>query len=175
MVETTPVNFEVALVLDTGEEAKVFVPQPNDVELTRISRVLSYIFREMDKNPLQILLIDWERMIDEALSGLSKELADNVKKQTMTFLDRCVSSGICDLKDINTLSDSETSLLKGSLLFISALYRYVYQRAKIESSGIKGFFTSLSATDWKKSLSKRSEESQAESTIAPADVSVTLS
>lgn len=175
MVDTTPINFEVALVLDTGDEAKVFIPQPNDVELTRISRVLSYVFKEMDKSPLQILLIDWERLIDEALAGLPSELAENVRKQTLTFLDRCVSSGICDLKDINTLSATEASLLKGSLLFISALYRYVYQRAKIESNEIKGFFTSLSATDWKKRSQKLSGDSQAAATTSEAAVSVTLS
>lgn len=162
MIQTFPVNFIVPVGLDNGREAKVFIPQPLEKDIMKISRVLSYIFNQTQNTPLQILLIDWERFVEESLYTLPQENANYVKNLLEGVLDKCVSAGECDIKDIHSFSQHEMTLLKGGVVFISALFRYVYCQGQTNSE-IEQFFTSLKLTEWRASLSNSSKPSPTES------------
>lgn len=160
MIQTLPVSFIVPVVLDNGEEAKVFIPQPLEKDIMKVSRVLSYIFEQTQNTPLQILLIDWERFVEESLYPLPQENASYVRDLLQGILEKCIFSGECDIKDIHSFSQHEMVLLKGGVLFISALFRYVYCQNQ-KNNEVEQFFTSLKLTEWKASLSSSSKGSLA--------------
>lgn len=170
MVENKPTNFTIDLRLESGDVAKFFIPQPLENELSRVSRVLSYIFNQLDSLSLNVVIADWDRIVDEALSTLKPEYAEKVKNDVYRFLDRCVAGGYCDIKDINTLGEMDTSDLKGVLLFISALYRYVWKRTPVGSNELAAFFTTLTLQEWKQSLRKQPEASVVAET--PKEISI---
>lgn len=170
MIESKPTNFSLDLRLESGEIARIFIPQPLESELTRVSRVLSYIFNQLDNISLNVVIADWERIVDEALSSLKADYAEKVKSDVMRFLDRCVAGGFCDIKDINTFNELELSDLKGIILFTSALYRYVWKRTPIGSNELKAFFTTSTLAEWKQSLPKQQEVSA--DVLSPTKVSI---
>lgn len=159
-MKNNPINFTFNLTLDTGETANIWLPQPIWAELAIISRPLAYIFTEANTLPYQVFITDWERVVNESLDGLRDEQKEKVKKDLEAFFARMIAGGYCDLKNMNDFSEYELNDFKGTLLFISALYRYVYARTPIQSEKSKAFFTSLTQAEWQKSLLSSKDSSE---------------
>lgn len=166
-LEITPTHLVVPFVRDNGEEVQVWTPQPHELELKQISRILSYLATQSKDGNLNCLIIDWERYVEEALDPVSANLQKQNKEALIKFLDRQLSGAQLSEGDINELSSGEVNIFKGTLLFICALLRYT---SRAEQKGVLNpFTTSLNATEWKTHLSKLQKEAQ------PRNITLTIS
>lgn len=158
-MQITKFNFIVSVVGDDGDMLRVFVPQPPEMEIKALAPLLGKIFSALQTegaNPL-VLMKDWELMLDEVAE---KNAA--IRSVANSFFERCLlgmSVYTEGGKKVEKLSESETEIFRGTLLFVSALYRY-------STSAIRGgqemreFFTSLTATEFQSSLKKLSSQAQ---------------
>lgn len=146
-------NFTFQIPSSSGETLNVFLPQPNAVEIKRLAPILGRIFSAMrtEKADIVVMLKDWEFVVENALSDLTSEKAENVEATLNTFLDRSLASAhIITLEGakVEKLDDDETLYFKGILLFISSLYRYSLKENL--KSDLRDYFTPLSYSDWHK-------------------------
>lgn len=154
------------LHVDTEQygEATAYVPQPNLIELKSISRVLAHFYTSYNNGDKpEILIVDYERFIDEALEPINNTAQKELKlKQVDIFLERSLlgakwfDSEYSEL-DSNKLSDEDKALFNGTLLFISALFHYLGKKGRQQF--IKDFFTSLDVMAWKEHCKKQLEQS----------------
>lgn len=153
-------NFTFQILSSKGEMLNVFLPQPNSLEVKRLAPILGRVFTELRSQTLDtiVLLQDWELLVDEVVEKLNQEKSDNIKKALDTFFDRSLASAtIIDSNGlkIQTLNEDETSLFKGTLLFILSLYRYSL-KASLKSD-LRDFFTELTCLEWQKQLTSGKE------------------
>ena len=150
-------------------DVKVYFPEPLKDEILKISKVLSYFYKciSQNKEAQEALVIDWERIKDEALSDLDTNLQNVVNNNLNNFFIRCIDGmSIIDNdilidygnKEIKTyLNDVDfVNRLKGTTLFILALLRYVIGQNK--DIIIKSYTTSYNITEYMKHYKKQSEE-----------------
>lgn len=148
-------NFIVTIASDEGEELNIYVPQPNELELKLLAPILGKFYTALKekKYDMAVMIYDWDLIVEEVLEGYNDEKKENLKKRLDTFFERSLASMIISGK--SSLSENETSLFKGTLLFISALYRYSTKTLLIKE--LAEFFTSSSSTEWLKSLGSLDE------------------
>lgn len=148
-------NFIVTISSDEGDSLDIYVPQPNELELKLLAPILGKFFTAVREKryDTMVLLYDWELTVEEALEGLNEEKKENLQKRLNTFFERSIAS--MTINGQTELSETEMSLFKGTLLFISALYRYSTKTLLTKELG--EFFTSLSSTEWLKSLTSSTE------------------
>ena len=152
-----------------NRDVKVYLPEPLKDEILKISKVLSYFYKciSQNKEAQEALVIDWERIKDEALSDLDTNLQNVVNNNLNNFFIRCIDGlSIIDNdvlidygnKEIKTyLNDVDfVNRLKGTMLFILALLRYVIGQNK--DIIIKSYTTSYNITEYMKHCKKLSEE-----------------
>ena len=152
-----------------NRDVKVYLPEPLKDEILKISKVLSYFYKciSQNKEAQEALVIDWERIKDEALSDLDTNLQNVVNNNLNNFFIRCIDGlSIIDNdvlidygnKEIKTyLNDVDfVNRLKGTMLFILALLRYVIGQNK--DIIIKSYTTSYNITEYMKHYKKQSEE-----------------
>ena len=152
-----------------NRDVKVYLPEPLKDEVLKISKVLSYFYKciSQNKEAQEALVIDWERIKDEALSDLDTNLQNVVNTNLNNFFIRCIDGlSIIDNdvlidygnKEIKTyLNDVDfVNRLKGTTLFILALLRYVIGQNK--DIIIKSYTTSYNITEYMKHYKKLSEE-----------------
>lgn len=152
-----------------NRDVKVYLPEPLKDEILKISKVLSYFYKciSQNKEAQEALVIDWERIKDEALSDLDTNLQNVVNNNLNNFFIRCIDGmSIIDNdilidygnKEIKTyLNDVDfVNRLKGTTLFILALLRYVIGQNK--DIIIKSYTTSYNITEYMKHYKKQSEE-----------------
>lgn len=159
-------NFIIPLTANNGHTFDIYVPQPLGNELDKIARVLGYFFglqRTNDIHPL-VIMRDWQMYLRESLENMSESRAADIEKSVNIFLERSLSGSFAvsaDNKeiDISKFGEEEMELIKGSILFLSALYRYSPKWALIGEDGQKGYFTSQSLTEVRNSLQKQSSQS----------------
>ena len=150
-------NFIVTISSDEGDSLDIYVPQPNELELKLLAPLLGKFFTAVREKRYDttVLLYDWEWSVEEALEGLNEEKKENLQKRLNTFFERSIASMTINGKE--ALSEDETNLFKGTLLFISALYRY--STKALLKKELEEFFTSLSASEWLKSLTNLDDPS----------------
>lgn len=150
-------NFVVSIPGEYGETLDIFVPQPNELELKILAPILGKFYTAVreKKYDIMVLLYDWEIIVEQVLEGENEEKRENLKNRLNTFFERSQAS--MTIKGKSTLSEEETSLFKGTLLFISALYRYSTKTLLKKELG--EFFTSLSASEWLKHLTNLDDPS----------------
>lgn len=152
-----------------NRDVKVYLPEPLKDEVLKISKVLSYFYKciSQNKEAQEALVIDWERIKDEALVDLDTNLQNVVNTNLNNFFIRCIDGlSIIDNdvlidygnKEIKTyLNDVDfVNRLKGTILFILALLRYVIGQNK--DIIIKSYTTSYNITEYMKHYKKQSEE-----------------
>lgn len=163
-------NFIVTISSDVGDSLDIYVPQPNELELKLLAPILGKFFTAVREKryDTMVLLYDWELIVEEALEGLTDEKKENLQKRLNTFFERSIAS--MTINGQTGLSENEMSLFKGTLLFISALYRYSTKTLLTRELG--EFFTSLSSTEWLKSLTSSTEVSETKETKKKPSVRV---
>lgn len=159
--------FDVDLLSQRG--LKVYIPEPAQMEIKGISRILGYFFKTISeqRESAVVAVTDWERLVDESLDGLSHSLQEQCRTNVNNFftraLDGCsiVQDGV--LFDFTSegrakfLSDENVvSRIKGNCLFISALLRYLEKGQMTDI--LTDFITSLTLTELQKSLKKPAKE-----------------
>lgn len=183
-MEITIKNFIIPIQDDLGNELKIWISHPHDSEMTQISRVLAYFNKECRNMPLDSVIMDYERLTEEALLDFNAEYRNNINKRLETFFSRAELSAVCDDgRDFASLSESEKSTFRGALLFISALWRYTYKEklpggtqkeVKELMESLSVFFTSQNATEWKDSLANASDAHEPVAT-EPTQASIKVS
>lgn len=182
-MKITQNNFIIEMATDEGETMQVWICHPHDSEMSRISRVLAHFNKEMSNIGVSVAIADYERLIDESLMNYPPDFQSNLKKSLESFFSRAEASAVCsDGRKAAELgkaffSDSERAVFRGTLLFISALWRYtmigkglIYAKETGEMEkdeamkDIKRLFTSLTATDWLNSLQSAPAEQAAQET-----------
>ncbi len=145
-----------------------YVPEPSEIELKNLSRVLGYFYTCFQNNEnASVMLIDYDRFIDEALEPITNDDQRNRKREQVSmYLERCLmNASFFDEEyseiDKNKLSKDDVEIFNGLILFISALYRYSMKEGRRKLIG--DYFTSLSATEWIKSCKKSAKGRQLES------------
>lgn len=163
-------NFIVTIPSEAGDSLDIYVPQPNELELKFLAPILGKFFTYVREKryDTMVLLYDWELAVEEVLEGLNEEKKENLQKRLNTFFERSIASMTINGKE--ALSESEMTLFKGTLLFISALYRYSTKTLLTRELG--EFFTSLSSTEWLKSLTSSTEVSETKETKKKPSVRV---
>lgn len=156
-MEITKFNFIISIVSDEGNPLTIYVPQPPEMELKSLAPLLGRIFTALQKEEVSpvVLIKDWELILEELA-----EKNDTIKTQVASFFERSllgVSVFTEAGKKIEKLSEDETNIFKGSLLFISALYRYSI-RAVLGSAEMAEYFTSLTAMEFQNSLKTSSSQ-----------------
>lgn len=150
-------------------EVKVYVPQPLQEEVMRISKLLSYIYKAIsqDKEAQEAIIIDWQRIKDEAIAGIEENLKNALNTNLTNFFIRCID-GLSiidndiligyDNKAIKEYLNDEDFLnrLKGTILFTLALSRYLIGESAKNIQ--KSFFTSFTILELMKHYKKQSEE-----------------
>lgn len=147
-------NFICPYVNSEGNENIAYVPQPVEAELKGIARILGSLFTMIKEGKLDmvVFLRDWEVYVDEICNSLDN---GEVKRKALeAFLARSSLGAkffTIDGDAVPTpLSPEEEDSFKGALLFLSALFRYTPKVTL--NSELKGFFTSLTLTEYQKSL-----------------------
>lgn len=146
-------NFTFDIISSNGNSYKVFLPQPNAQEIKMLAPILGRIFTELRSEKLDtiVMLKDWELIVENATADLNDEKASNILTTLNNFFDRSIlSATIVDESGIKVehLDDDEQSYFKGTLLFISALYRYSL-KASLKSD-LRDYFTSSTCSEWLK-------------------------
>lgn len=155
----TKFNFILSLTSDEGQDLKIYVPQPNEIEIRGIAKLLSVIFDKVTKNenPL-VIMKDYDVYVDDLFDDATKKTAFNAKLNA--FFERSLLSASVYTetgeKIERKLSEDETEIFKGSLLFAAALYRYS-TRTLLSGTDMRAFYTSLTATEFQNSLKTSSK------------------
>lgn len=147
-------NFICPFVNDQGSENIAYVPQPIEAELKGIARILGSLFTMIKEGSLDMIVFlkDWDVYIDEICGSL--ENGEVKRKALDAFLERSLLGAKFFTLDGDViqgpLTAGEIDSFKGALLFLSALFRYTPKVTL--NSELKGFFTSLTPTEYQKSL-----------------------
>lgn len=165
-------NFVIPFVTDAGKEAQVFIPQPNDLELKGLAKFLGYYYSKVQREGIlpNVAMTDYQVFIEDFLTTIPLDAKDAYQSKLDAFYERSLMGAhtYCDGMFLTKLSKDEEEAIKGSLTFISALYRYSPKGAL--KGELMDFFTSLSATEWKSSFSTSASASTAVATRAPSVV-----
>ena len=152
---------------DCGK-AHCYVPEPSEIELKSLSRVLGYFYTCFQNNEnASVMLIDYDRFIDEALEPITNDDQRNRKREQVSmYLERSFMNASFfdeEYSEIpkDKLSKDDVEIFNGLMLFISALYRYSMKEGRRKLIG--DYFTSLSVTEWIKSCKKSAKGRQMES------------
>lgn len=149
-------NFICPYITTEGNENIAYVPQPMEAELKGIARILGSLFVMIKEGKLDmvVFLKDWEVYVDEICNSLDN---GEVKRKALdAFLARSLLGAKFFTSEGDSISDplnpEEEDSFKGALLFLSALFRYTPKQTL--NSELQGFFTSLTLTEYQKSLRK---------------------
>lgn len=157
-------NFIIPLSGSNDKEITCYVPQPNEIEMNRLFRLLGTIFSVIRKGNQDILVVlkDWRLILEDSLGDTSEEKRDALLGALDVFFERSLASAtIFDEDGLDvTLDEEETEIFKGTLLFLSALYRY--SPNQVVKNEMKGYYTSLNASEFKSSQKKSSSQPAAE-------------
>lgn len=152
-------NFIIPLSGSNNKEITCYVPQPNEIEMHRLFHLLGTIFSILRKGNQDILVIlkDWRLILEDSLEDMPDEKRASLLKALDVFFERSLASAtIFDEDGLDVkLDEDETEIFKGTLLFLSALYRYSPNPVKSEMGG---YFTSLSASEFKSSQKRSSSQ-----------------
>lgn len=164
-----------AMVLTIMDNAgginKIYVPQPSKNAVLNNARVLQRMYKEAtDGTPPDVLVVDYMLIVKDACEGDEARMT-----QVTAFLDRTLLGAKVYRADGRFMPfaemqwDEETrEVINGTLLFISALCRYVpvAQRANL----LRDIITFSPYLDWRKAL-----ENSIDAQSAPSEVNGTLS
>lgn len=158
------INFIIPLMDNTQGLIRVYVPQPLISEMDSISKVLAYFYKQKSED-LNIIAIDYLRLIDESLEGLPRERQEAYKRNIMSFLVRCKEASSVVNEDYIPIDkkklDNDTwEMFCGMLLFFSALLRYAGRMQVLQE--MNDFYTLLGFTEWINSYKKQTQEQQGE-------------
>lgn len=152
-------NFIIPLSGSSGKEITCYVPQPNEIEMNKLFRLLGTIFSILRKGNQDILVVlkDWRLLLEESLDEMPDDKRTPLLKALDVFFERSLASAsIFDEDGLDvTLDEDETEIFKGTLLFLSALYRYSPNQVKSEMGG---YFTSLNASEFRSSQKRSSSQ-----------------
>lgn len=146
-------NFIIPLINDNGEDIRIYINQPLENEMRRIASVLAHIFTLIKDNKLDLIIFlkDWDVILEEYCETIDK--GQDKLKAVNTFIDRCILTAryfTSEGEVIEKLSNDELFMVKGALVFLSALYRYSFKMLK--NTEMTDFFTSLNVTDFQNTL-----------------------
>ena len=156
-------NFTLPFLLDNGDGAIIYIPQPNSNELMSLAPVLGEIFRRIERDELDYIVFsqDWDIIVKKILRKETEEDASIITRNMESFFERRILDANAFKENgcsVEKLSNDERNQIKGILLFFSALLRYVKQRVFGKES--KDLTTSLSVLEYQEWLKKRYAEQQ---------------
>lgn len=154
-------------------EVQAYVPEPLKDEVNKISKLLAYFYQQItaQNEAQETLIIDWERLLEEASASLPNHLKDSLHNSVNLFLQRCcdgfsvIDNGVVvDYTDKNlkiyTSDNDFMNRLKGTILFTLALSRYLV--GKEARAILQPLFTSSTISELKMSSKKSCREQQVE-------------
>lgn len=156
-------NFVVPIMSDKGEELKFYVPQPIEKELRSIAHILGYLFTKIRAEQIDIMMFikDWRIFAEEFCERL--ENGEGKLRALDAFIERSLLGADiyneCGDKIEKEITAEEREFFEGSLVFMSALYRY--SPTYIKNQELGDYFTSLTSTEFKNSLLKSQKTSTA--------------
>lgn len=147
------IDFQFDVVNDDGEvtKARVFVPQPAEAVMSDMVWFLKHIYSQYKKGlEADIIVTDYKELIKEANGNYEGAL--NNLERILTGSNFFINGKFIDYNNAKEMEEAnigedEIENIKGSLVFIYALYRYISKGAKI--AFMKPFNTSASITEWK--------------------------
>lgn len=148
-------NFIVPIIADTGEQYKIFVPQPNEKELKGLAHILGFLFTKIRTENMDLTLFvkDWRIYAEEVCARL--ENGETKLLAMDTYIERSLLGAEAWTPEgdkVETLTPTEKEFFEGALVFMSALYRYSPLFLKEKELG--EFFTSSTSSEFKNSLRK---------------------
>ncbi|EGV1470909.1 hypothetical protein JF110_001634 [Campylobacter jejuni] len=164
-------NFVIPLENSKGDTLEVFLPFIPKVNVDRISNILGLIFDKLQKglNP-DVFIVDNLRITEELIKlNYSEEAFSKVKLDLEAFIERSLLTAVVlkptgELIDYPAINknddywdDSCYDSLRGFILFILALWRYIPVKRKTTLLG--HFIVCQSLSEWK-SLHKKSSVEQ---------------
>lgn len=160
------ISFILGITLDNNENVTIYLNQPLAQELDKISKILGFFYDKVTTKRLNfsVLIRDWREYMDDSLENVSIEKRENILKALDTFFDRilldyyAIDSNGAEL-NLKSLNESELEIVKGHILFSSALYRYCVRGILTKDADLRHFFTSQSVTELRTSLQKQSAQS----------------
>ncbi|HDZ5024791.1 TPA: hypothetical protein RTG57_001741 [Campylobacter jejuni] len=163
-------NFVIPLENSRGDTLEVFLPFIPKINVDRVAPVLGLIFDKLQKglNP-DVFIVDNASIIDELIqSNYDENKIHKIKLDLEAFIERSLLTAVIlkpngQFVDYPALTDDDDfwdnscyDSLKGFLLFILALWRYMPVKRKTTLLG--HFIVCLSLSEWKSSLKKSSPE-----------------
>lgn len=157
-------NLILTLMDEDSNINKVYIPEPTQQSFNSILKVLQkfYAMSFMDSIPVDVIVRDYAEIVKEILDG--DEIAI---KRVDSFINRSLLGSTIFTHEGEFVpyaeckwSDEEKAICEGTLLFVSALYRYVPIQAR--KKGLKDILTSQTLEDWKISCLDSFKEQEAE-------------
>lgn len=159
--------FDVDLISQKG--LKVYIPEPTQMEIKGISRILGYFFKIISeqRESAVVAVTDWDRLVDESLDGLSVSLQEQSRTNLNNFFMRSLNA--CSIVQDDVLFDYTSEgrnkflndekivdRIKGNCLFICALLRYL-EKGQMRDI-LTDFITSSTILELQQSLKKPAKE-----------------
>lgn len=156
-------NFIFYVNFENFNECKCYVPQVNELELKSISRILAYFYKSFKEEDERVVMVDYERFIEESIEPITNEAQRERKKEQLeTYFERSfLGASFYDDEwteiDKTKLTEDDIHNFRATLLFISALFHYSTKEGKNHFLG--RYFTSYNVMEWIEHSKKQSEQS----------------
>lgn len=163
MMQITKQNFIIPYFNEAGEVTQCFIEQPVKTYFDTIAGVLGYLYTKIRSSNLlpEVFVMDYSAILKDIVEkeGLNQDYLQKVEN----FLDRALTTGWIinekgeptSLNDVK-LDDDTLAVIKGYLLFTSALLRYT--PVQMRQSVLGQLLTSQTAMEWQSSFQKSAKE-----------------
>ena len=163
-VKVTTRNIIISATLDNGRDITAYISQPTKEESLQIAKILGFIYTQASKNQvdLGVLAQDWELYLDDFFETVRNP--NELKEQLDGFFERRINPSTIfyndtgETVDVN-IDDEAMTVIKGFLLFFSAILRFAYQA--VGKTEMRNFYTSLNASEFQEYIKKSLKEHKA--------------
>lgn len=145
-------NFIFNVFFESYGACQCYIPQVNELELKSISRILSYFYKAFQNEDERVVLVDYERFIEESIEPITDNAQrDRKKEQLEAYFERSfLGASFYDNEwieiDKTKLDEDDIHNFRAMLLFTSALFRYSTKEGKKYFLG--EYFTSYNVMEW---------------------------
>lgn len=162
-MQLTKQNFIIPYFNEQGEVVQCFIEQPVKSYFDTIAGILGYLYTKIRSSNLlpEVFVMDYQAILKDIVEkeGLNQSYLDKIE----SFLDRALTTGWIinekgeptSLNDVK-LDEDTLSVIKGYLLFTSALLRYTPMQMR--ASVLGALLTSQTAMEWQSSFQKLPKE-----------------